>query len=134
MINGSELPASLEQLEIFRFPMLTSDLAAMVSPQRLPNIRKLFLHECGKSGEFGVAAQVLVEMAELSSLKFLEVIGFNDRGGERKAELEEVFQRIGLPYEGQDTWLEFSDGSSSAYESLKVLSARRSNEQAAANF
>lgn len=122
MINGADLPSSLEQLEIFRFPILTRDLHSMVAFNRLPNIRKLFLHECGKTGEFGVDASVLIEMGGLSRLKFLEVIGFNDRGGERRSELEQVFQTIGLPYEGQETWLEFSDGSSCAHDSLKVLS------------
>jgi hypothetical protein len=103
MINGIDLPNSIEQLEIFRFPMLTSDLVGMVS-QTLPNIRKLFLHECGKTGEFGVDESVLQGMAGLITLKFLEVIGFNDRGGEKRSQLEKAFQTIGpLPYEGRQT-------------------------------
>ena len=64
MINGSELPPSVEQLEIFRFPMLTEDLIEMVSETKLPSIRKLFLHECGKTGSFGVSADVLRAMGK----------------------------------------------------------------------
>jgi hypothetical protein len=119
MRNAGELPNCLEQLEIFRFPMLTSEIQLMV--EKVVNIRKLFLHDCGKTGEFGVSASVIRKMADLTSLKFLEVIGFNDGTVERRRELEKVFQAVGIPYEGQDTWLEFSDGSSSAHESLKVL-------------
>jgi len=119
MRNGGDLPDCLEQLEIFRFPMLTTEIEMMV--EKVVNIRKLFLHDCGKTGEFGVSATVIRKMADRTNLKFLEVIGFNDALPDRKKELEKVFQAVGLPYEGQDTWLEFSDGSSSAHESLKVL-------------
>jgi len=116
-INGPELPTSLEQLEIYRFPMHTSDLKAMMPP--LTHLRKLIIHECGKTESYGVNAEVLIEIAKLEALKFLDVIGFNDGG--RKEELECIFRSIGLPYEGSETWLEFSDAQTSAHEVLSVL-------------
>ena len=119
MINGSDLPQSIETLEILSFPMLTSDIRAIVQKCKL--LRKLCLKECGKTGNFGVSAGVIKEMARLDQLKFLEVIGFNDSTVESRHELEVVFQVLGLPYEGQETWLEFDSGNSFAHHALKQL-------------
>lgn len=119
MVNAMELPDSIEQLEIFRFPMLTSDIAACV--KKLVNLRKLFFHETGKTNNFGVDAGIIAHIAKLRQLKFLEIVGFNDVSDESKQLLEIIFQRIGRPFEGQDTWLELCDGSTTAYETLQAV-------------
>ncbi|CAL8117920.1 unnamed protein product [Orchesella dallaii] len=119
MINAMDLPESLEQLEIFRFPMLTSDIESCV--RKLTNLRKLFFHECGKTNSFGVSADIIRHMAKLRQLKFLEIVGFNDSTEERRSALELVFQEIGRPFEGQDTWLELCDGSTTAFETLQAV-------------
>lgn len=119
MVNAMDLPESIEQLEIFRFPMLTSDIESCV--KKLVNLRKLFFHECGKTNSFGVGADIIRIIAKLRQLKFLEIVGFNDGNEEKKAMLEIVFQQIGRPFEGQDTWLELCDGSTTAYETLQAV-------------
>lgn len=118
MINGIDLPESVESLEIAYFPMLTGDIEAIV--YKCPRLRRLFLKDCGKTGNLGITAEIIYQIAKLEHLKFLEIIGFNDSTVDNKRNLELVCLSIGFPYDS-DTWLEFNNGASTAYESLKPI-------------
>lgn len=118
-VNAKDLPASIESLEIVSLPMLSTDIHDMM--KKLVNLRKCFLKDCGKTKNLGVSADVVREIGNLAHLSFLDIVSFNDCTEEKRKDLETVFQAIGRPFRGADTWLEFDDGRTSAHQSLKNL-------------
>jgi hypothetical protein len=72
LVNASDLPVSLEKLEIHSLGMFTTDLKYIF--RNRTNLTTHFLKDSGKSGALGVTGRLIYSIAELEKLKFLEII------------------------------------------------------------